>query len=163
MMLGIESSAYLASGPASVRHPSVHTPLEKRRLPPQLTLDHFAVAVPSLDEALPSWSRLLGVSPTTVEDIPAQGVRVSFLGALELLEPTSPDTPVGRFLRERGPGLHHVAYRTDDLAAELERLKAAGFQLVDEVPRAGARGHRVAFLHPRGTGGVLVELVEHSR
>ena len=130
-------------------------------MPNTLAIDHFAVAVTSLAEATPVWERLVGHAPSPIEDIPAQGVRVTFLGALELLEPTSSDSAVGRFLQKRGPGLHHVAYRTDDLRAELARLEAAGCPLIDQEPRLGARGHRVAFLHPRATGGVLVELVEH--
>jgi methylmalonyl-CoA epimerase len=131
------------------------------RVPNALAIDHYAVAVPALAEASRVWERLVGTHPSPVEVIPAQGVRVSFLGALELLEPTSPDSAVGRFLQKRGPGLHHVAYRTNDLRAELARLEAAGYPLLDAEPRLGARGHRVAFLHPRATGGVLVELVEH--
>ena len=97
---------------------------------------------------------------TEVEVLEGQGVRTSFCGAVELLEPLHPDTPVGRFLARRGPGLHHIAYRTPDLEAELRRLEKEGIELIDSQPRAGARGHRIAFLHPRSTGGVLIELVE---
>lgn len=123
-------------------------------------LDHVAVAVPSLAEALPLYERMEGAPGTPPEVIPDQGVRALFVGAVELLEPTGPDTPVGRFLTRRGPGLHHLAWRVPDLAAALAELEAGGFELVDRAPRPGARGHRVAFLHPRSTGGVLVELVE---
>jgi methylmalonyl-CoA epimerase len=128
----------------------------------ELPLDHVAIAVPSLEDAIPLYQRLLGSLPSAIEDLPPQGVRVTFIGALELIEPTSPETPVGRFLEKKGPGLHHVAFRVRDLAAELESFRRAGYRLVDEAPRPGARGHRVAFLHPSGTGGLLVELVEHG-
>ena len=127
-----------------------------------LPLDHVAIAVRSLAEATPRFERLTGSPATPVESIDSQGVRVAFVGAVELLEPTRPESPVGRFLERRGVGLHHVAYRTANLAEELERLRAAGYELIDERPRPGARGHMVAFLHPRSTGGVLVELVEHT-
>jgi methylmalonyl-CoA/ethylmalonyl-CoA epimerase len=127
-----------------------------------LPLDHVAVAVASIDEATPAFERLTGSRATPVESLEGQRVRVAFVGALELLEPTHPDTPVGRFLQKRGSGLHHIAYRTEDLVAELARARAAGFEPIDAEPRTGARGHRVAFLHPRSTGGVLIELVEHA-
>lgn len=123
-------------------------------------LDHVAVAVPSLESAAAVFGRLIGATPTPIEELPAQGVRVCFLGSLELLEPMGPDTTVGRFLQKRGPGLHHVAWRVPELEKALERFRNQGFELIDPVPRQGARGHRVAFLHPRSTGGVLVELVE---
>ncbi len=129
-----------------------------------LELDHVAVAVASLAHALPTFEALIGARGSVPERVEAQGVAVSFVGAgagrLELLEPLSPESGVGRFLEKRGPGLHHIAYRVADLAATLERLAAAGVQLVDRAPRPGAHGHRVAFIHPRSAGGVLVELVE---
>ena len=127
----------------------------------QLSLDHVAIAVPSLAEAIPLHESLSGRSATDVETLEAQGVRVAFVGEIELLEPLSPDTPVGRFLSRQGPGLHHIAYRTPDLPAELARLTAQGFTPIDREGRPGARGHLVAFLHPSGTGKVLIELVQH--
>ena len=127
-----------------------------------LPLDHVAIAVPSIEEAAPLYERVTGARCSPVEELPAQGVRVAFVGALELIEPLGPDTTVGRFLERGGAGLHHVAYRVDDLEAELGRLASEGVELVDGVPRPGAGGHRVAFLHPRSTGKVLVELVEHA-
>jgi methylmalonyl-CoA epimerase len=129
----------------------------------ELPLDHVAIAVPSIADAAPSFERLSGAACSAVEAVAGQGVRVAFIGALELIEPTDADTPVGRFLQTRGSGLHHVAYRTADIEGELARVRAAGFEAIDAAPRRGARGHRVAFLHPRSTGGVLVELVEHPR
>lgn len=126
----------------------------------QLALDHVAVAVPSLREAIALHEALTGSRATPVETVESQGVRLAFVGAVELLEPLSPDTPVGRFLSRHGPGLHHLAYRTPDIRHKLERLVAAGFEAVDPNPRLGARGHQVAFLHPRSTGNVMVELVQ---
>lgn len=127
-----------------------------------LPLDHVAIATPSLDEAIPLYERLTGATGSEVEEIPAQGVRVAFVGVLELLEPLTPESTVGRFLERNGPGLHHVAYRTEDITAELARLVEEGYQLIDETPRPGAGGHQVAFLHPRSTGRILVELVQHG-
>ncbi len=123
-------------------------------------LDHVAVAVHSIEESRALFELLTGESCSPPETLETQGVRVAFVGDLELLEPLAADSTVGRFLQRRGPGLHHVAYRVDDIAAELERLDAEGIRLVDPEPRTGAKGHRVAFLHPSSTNGVLVELVQ---
>ncbi len=124
-------------------------------------LDHVAVAVASLEEACRLFELLTGESCSPSETLPSQGVRVSFCGSVELLEPTGPDTTVGRFLERRGSGLHHVAFRVPDLPEALSRLQGQGVELIDREPRTGARGHQVAFLHPRSTGGILVELVSH--
>jgi methylmalonyl-CoA/ethylmalonyl-CoA epimerase len=133
----------------------------------QLPLDHVAVAVRSIAESLPLFELLVGARGSERERVDAQGVDVVFVGGdggdgtkIELIEPLSPQSGVGRFLEKRGPGLHHIAFRVPDLAAALERLAAQGIELIDREPRAGAHGHRVAFLHPRSTAGVLVELVE---
>jgi len=128
----------------------------------RLPLDHVAVAVRSIEESRSRFELVSGASCTAPEFLEAQGVRVAFVGAIELIEPLGPETTVGRFLARRGEGLHHIAFRTPDLERELARLDAEGVPLIDRVPRPGARGHRVAFLHPSGTGGVLVELVEAS-
>ncbi|HUP52307.1 MAG TPA: methylmalonyl-CoA epimerase [Longimicrobiales bacterium] len=125
-------------------------------------LDHVGVAVHSIAESAPVFELLSGETCSAPEMLNAQGVRVAFVGSVELLEPLAADTAVGRFLGRRGPGLHHVAYGTDDLEGDLARLDAAGLQLIDRVPRIGAHGHRVAFIHPSSTGGILVELVERS-
>jgi len=125
-------------------------------------LDHVAVAVHSLEESAVLYELLTGETRSPPETLEAQGVRVCFVGAVELLEPLSPDTTVGRFLQRRGPGLHHVAYRSEDLVTELAGLEADGIRLIDREPRPGAGGHKVAFLHPTSTGGVLVELVQHA-
>ncbi|MGD2068034.1 MAG: methylmalonyl-CoA epimerase [Gemmatimonadota bacterium] len=127
-----------------------------------LALDHVAIAVPSIAAAAPLYERVTGEERSVVEVVGDQGVAVAFVGMLELLEPRDPAGTVARFLERNGPGLHHVAYRTPDLRAELARLREEGFELIDAEPRTGAFGHRVAFLHPRGTGKVLVELVERS-
>jgi len=123
-------------------------------------LDHVAVAVESLDDATPLFELVAHDSRSPVEELPSQGVRVRFVGAIELVEPLGPDTPVGRFLQKQGQGLHHIAYRVPDLPEALAKLKDEGLQLIDENPRLGSRGHQVAFLHPRSTGGFLIELVQ---
>ena len=123
-------------------------------------LDHVGVAVASLEEASTLFQLVSKDSCSPVEELPDQGVRVLFVGSIELIEPMGPDTPVGRFLQKRGQGLHHIAYRVPDLPAALSSLRDEGFELIDEEPRPGSRGHLVAFLHPRSTGGILVELVQ---
>lgn len=129
----------------------------------ELPLHHIAIAVPSIDAALPHYEQLTGAVAGHRERVDAQGVEVCFVGSgpvtIELLEPLRPDSPVGRFLEKRGPGLHHLAYRTDDIDAELRRLSDAGVRLIDTIARPGAHGHRVAFVHPASAGGVLIELV----
>jgi len=128
-------------------------------------LDHVAIAVADLDAATAAYALLGLVRAEPDEVVAEQGVTVRALrgGAvlLELLAPAGDDGPVARFLSKRGPGLHHVALRVDDLSAELERLAAAGVPLIDRAPRPGRAGTRVAFVHPRFAGGVLIELVEH--
>ena len=130
----------------------------------ELPLDHVAIAVPSIAAALPLFELLAQASGSRVERVESQKVDVAFIGTgagkIELLQPTAPDSTVQRFLDKRGAGLHHIAYRVADIEGALERLAAAGIRLIDEKPRAGAGGHRVAFLHPQSTQGVLIELVE---
>lgn len=130
-----------------------------------LPLDHVAIAVESIDGVLPALRAVTGAGATPRERVASQGVELVFLGhgdgKLEILQPLSADSAVGRFLEKRGPGLHHIAYRVDDVDATLRSLADQGFELIDRTGRPGAMGHRVAFLHPRSTGGVLIELVEH--
>ena len=130
----------------------------------ELPVDHIAIAVPSIVGAQHIFETLTGGLATTPERVEPQGVNVVFVGSgtarLELLEPLSPDSPVGRFIAKRGQGIHHVAYRVPDLAAALDRLSADGFELIDRSPRHGAHGRLVAFIHPRSTAGVLIELVQ---
>lgn len=123
---------------------------------------HVAVAVHSIAESRTLYELLTGEDCSTPETLESQGVKVAFVGQVELLEPLSPDSTVGRFLARRGPGLHHIAFEVDDIRAELERLEGEGLRLVDREPRKGAKGHLVAFLHPSSTDGVLVELVQHA-
>jgi methylmalonyl-CoA/ethylmalonyl-CoA epimerase len=127
-------------------------------------LDHVGIAVHSLDQAAPLWEALTGASPSARDLVDTQGVEVVFLGSgpgrVELLAPTRPDSPIARFLERRGQGMHHLCYRVAHIETALAEFAAQGFELIDPEPRIGAFGHRVAFLHPRTAGGVLVELVE---
>ena len=127
-------------------------------------IDHIGVAVDDLDEAIALYEQRLGMPVQHRETVEEQGVEAVLLGVgqshVELLRPLGPDTAVGRFLERSGPGLHHVAYGTDDIQSALDDVRSAGLQLIDEQPRVGIRGSRVAFLHPKSTGGVLTELVE---
>jgi methylmalonyl-CoA epimerase len=127
-------------------------------------IDHVGVAVEDLDDAVRLYSERLGMPVQHRETVEEQGVEAVLLGVgeshVELLRPLGDDTAVGRFLERNGPGLHHVAYGTDDIESALDALRAAGLRLIDEHPRTGIRNSRVAFVHPRSTGGVLTELVE---
>jgi methylmalonyl-CoA epimerase len=125
-----------------------------------LPLDHVAVAVHSIEESSRLFELVSGESCSPPETIEGSGVRVAFVGPVELLEPLRPDTGIGRFLAQRGQALHHIAYRTEDLEGDMARLEATGMELIDRTPRPGAHGHRIAFLQPSTTGGVLIELVE---
>jgi methylmalonyl-CoA/ethylmalonyl-CoA epimerase len=127
-------------------------------------IDHVGVAVEDLDAALTLYSTRFGMPVEHRETVEEQGVEAVLLGVgeghVELLSPLVAESAVGRFLDRNGPGLHHVAYGTDDIQSALEAARAAGLQAIDEAPRAGIRNSRVAFLHPKSTGGVLTELVE---
>jgi methylmalonyl-CoA/ethylmalonyl-CoA epimerase len=127
-------------------------------------IDHVGVAVPSIDSALALYRDALGMPLVHRETVTEQGVDAALLdvgdGHIELLEPLDPDTAVGKYLSRRGPGLHHVAYRVVSVEETLEACAAAGLRLIDETPRMGIRGSRVAFLHPSSTGGVLTEIVQ---
>jgi methylmalonyl-CoA/ethylmalonyl-CoA epimerase len=130
-------------------------------------IDHVGVAVDDIEGAVALYRDGLGMREEHRETVESFGVEAVLLevgdGHVELLKGLDEASGVARFVRERGPGVHHVAYRTHDIEGALERLRAAGLRLVDEEPRAGIRGSRVAFLHPRATGGVLTELVEPAR
>ncbi|MBI4259428.1 MAG: methylmalonyl-CoA epimerase [Actinobacteria bacterium] len=129
-----------------------------------LDIDHVGIAVRDLEEAVEHYARTLGLAPVHREVVEEQGVEEVLFRAgtsyIQLLAALGPDTPVGRFLERRGEGVHHVGYRVDDLAGTLSELAAEGVPLVDEAPRPGSRGTSVAFVHPRGFAGVLVELVQ---
>ncbi len=129
-------------------------------------IDHVGVAVQSIDSALALYRDALGMPIVHRETVTEQGVEAALLdvgdGHVELLEPLDPETPVGKFLARNGPGLHHVAYRVASVQEALDACRAAGLRLIDETPRTGIRGSRVAFLHPASTGGVLTEIVQPS-
>ena len=129
-----------------------------------MKLHHVGIAVESLDESVARYEKM-GLRLAHREDVASQKVKVAFVGEgpyVELLEPTSPDSPVARFLERRGPGQHHLAFAVPSIAEELRRQAAAGAELIDAAARPGAWGHLVAFLHPKGQGGVLIELVQES-
>jgi methylmalonyl-CoA/ethylmalonyl-CoA epimerase len=127
-------------------------------------IDHIGVAVEDLDGAVAHYRDKLGMREQHRERVEEFGVDAVLLeigdGHVELLAPLSAESGVGRFLQSRGPGLHHVAYQTDDIDSALDSVRAAGIELIDDSPRTGIRSSRVAFLHPKSTGGVLTELVE---
>jgi methylmalonyl-CoA/ethylmalonyl-CoA epimerase len=129
-------------------------------------IDHLGIAVTELDGAVATYRECLGMSLVHREVIAEQGVEVALLetgeGHVELLAPLSADTTVGRFLAARGPGLHHVAYRVADIDAALEALSERKVELIDQRPRTGVRDSRIAFIHPRATGGVLTEIVQSA-
>ena len=131
-----------------------------------MKVDHIGIATRSIEESLSFWRDALGLEVKHTETVEEQGVRIAMLPAgeprVELLEPTGPASPVAKFLERRGPGIHHVAVRVDDIRASLARLKREGARLIDEEPRVGAGGCLVAFVHPAASGGVLLELVEHT-
>ncbi|MFN7949099.1 MAG: methylmalonyl Co-A mutase-associated GTPase MeaB [Blastocatellia bacterium] len=132
----------------------------------RIKVSHLGVAVSTIDEALNFWRDGLGLELQEIEIVEDQGVRVAMLpigeSRIELLEAVGPETPVGKFLARRGPGIHHVCVEVEDISAHLAQLRARGVRLIDEQPRPGAGGHLVAFIHPASTGGVLVELTEKS-
>jgi methylmalonyl-CoA epimerase len=127
-------------------------------------IDHIGVAVEDIDAAIELYRDSFGMELAHRETVESQGVEAVLLdigdGHVELLAPLGPDTPVGKYMAKNGAGLHHVAYAVDDIDAALEKIAAAGVQLIDSEPRTGIRDSRVAFLHPRSTGGVLTEIVE---
>jgi methylmalonyl-CoA/ethylmalonyl-CoA epimerase len=130
--------------------------------PPAAHLTHVGIAVRAMADALPFYRDILGLPVVLLED--ADGASITGLRAgdalVELLESQHSDSPVARFVARRGPGIHHLCFATDDLEALLSRCRAAGLRLIDETPRIGADGKRIAFLHPSATGGVLIELTE---
>lgn len=126
-------------------------------------VSHIGIAVEALAESLPFFRDVLGLSEVSLDD--ADGARIVGFSVgeslVELLEADDPGSPIARFVEKRGPGIHHICFSVDDLDGALERCRRAGVALIDEVPRIGAEGKRIAFLHPRSTGGVLVELSDH--
>ena len=127
-------------------------------------IDHIGIAVPDLDAAVKTYTTLLGKSPEHFEEVAEQKAKTAFFAVddtnLELLQSTSPDGPIGKYIEKNGGrgGIHHICFKVDDVAAKLAELKSNGFVLIDEKPRLGAHGKLVAFVHPKSTGGVLIEL-----
>lgn len=129
-------------------------------------VDHIGIAVKSIDEALGFWEGTLGIKCTGVEEVEEQKVKTAFLPIgdteVELLEATSDESPVAKFIEKKGEGIHHLAIRVENLEAALAELKEKGVRLIDETPRYGAGGARIAFVHPKATGGILLELSERQ-
>ena len=127
---------------------------------------HIGIAVEKIDAALPVWEGVLGLPLHGTEEVVEQKVRTAFLpvgdSEIELLESTDPEGPIGKFIAAKGQGVQHIAFRVDNIDAALAELKAKGVRLIDETPRYGAGGARIAFLHPKSTGGVLIEISERS-
>ena len=127
-------------------------------------INHIGIAVKSLDETLPFYRDSLAMPFKGIEEVAEQKVRVAMLGIgeskIELLEPTSDDSPVAKFMEKNGPGVHHVAYEVTDIEAAIAQMKAQGARMIDEVPRNGAHGTRIAFVHPKSSNGVLTELCQ---
>lgn len=132
-----------------------------------MIIEHIGIAVRSLDEAIQTYRDCLGLEVSGFDEVADQGVRVAMLpigeSRIELLEPIKADSPIDKFLSKRGPGIHHVAIRVDNIERALEKFKSAGARLIDETPRRGAHNTRVAFVHPGSVNGVLMELVEHGK
>ena len=130
-----------------------------------MKIDHIGIATNGIEEAAAAYRDALGIQITETEEVSGQQVRVAMLpigeSRLELLEATSDDSPISKFLAKRGPGIHHIALRVEDIRATLADLKSKGARLIDEEPRTGAGGCLVAFVHPSSMGGVLIELVEN--
>jgi methylmalonyl-CoA/ethylmalonyl-CoA epimerase len=130
-----------------------------------MKIDHIGIATGGIEEVADFYREALGLKIEDVEEVSEQKVRVAMLpigeSRIELLEPTTSDSPISKFLAKRGPGIHHVAIQVENIRESLRKLKQEGTRLIDEEPRTGAGGCLVAFVHPSSTGGVLVELVEH--
>lgn len=130
-----------------------------------LRINHLGIASPSLSETMASLQRIFGLTAGHIEEVPDQKVRTAFYpvgeSTLEYLESTDPEGPVGKFLQKRGPGIHHLAFEVDDVDEAVKELLAKGVRMIDQAPRQGAHGNRIAFLHPSETGGVLVEICQH--
>ena len=127
-------------------------------------INHIGIAVHSIEESTPLYRDVYGMQDEGVEVVEEQKVKVAFFGVggsrIELLEPTSDDSPVAKFIAKNGPGVHHIAYEVEDVCAEIECLKGEGIRLIDDVPRCGAHHTQIAFLHPKSSGGVLTEMCQ---
>jgi methylmalonyl-CoA/ethylmalonyl-CoA epimerase len=129
-------------------------------------VDHIGIVVRSLDEVIPFYRDHLGLPLSRIEAVPAQAVRIAFLpvgeSEVELLEPTDPDGSVAGYLEKRGESMHHICFEVEDIEGALAELKAQGVRLIDEQPKVGSHGQKMAFIHPKSTHGVLIELYERS-
>ena len=129
-----------------------------------LKISHLGIASPTLTEAMTNLERIFGIQAEHIEEVADQKVRTAFYpvgeSTLEYLESTDPEGPVGKFLEKRGPGIHHLAFEVDDVDAAVQELLAKGVRMIDKVPRKGAHGNRIAFIHPAETGGVLIEICQ---
>jgi len=127
-------------------------------------INHIAVLVEDIDVSLKFWNEILGMEPSGISDMPTEAARIAFLplgeSEIELVQPTSPDSGLSRYIEKRGPGMHHLCLEVDDLAGMLSRLKASGIQLINEEPKVGEGGRLYAFIHPKSANGVLVELYQ---
>jgi methylmalonyl-CoA/ethylmalonyl-CoA epimerase len=130
-------------------------------------INHIGIAVHNIEEAARFYTEVLGLKLEGVQEVPDQKVKVAFLPIgevrVELIEPTSPESPVAKYLEKSGPGIHHIAYQVADVAAEVEKLKGAEVKMVDQTPRRGAHDTLIAFVHPKASGGVLTELVQETK
>ena len=130
-------------------------------------IEHLGIAVKSIDETLATFETLLGSSCYKIEEVASEGVKTAFLqigeSKMELLEATNPASPIAKYLEKRGQGIHHIAFDVEDILSEMERLKSEGFILLNETPKKGADNKLVAFLHPKATNGVLIELCQEIR
>ncbi|MES2486557.1 MAG: methylmalonyl-CoA epimerase [Bacteroidota bacterium] len=127
-------------------------------------IEHIGIAVNSFDVSIPLFEKLLNTPCYKTEEVASEGVKTAFFqngpNKIELLEATTPDSPIAKFLEKKGEGIHHIAFDVEDIAAEIARLKAEGFTVLNEIPKKGADNKLVAFLHPKGTNGVLIELTQ---
>ncbi|MGC6525652.1 MAG: methylmalonyl-CoA epimerase [Flavobacteriaceae bacterium] len=127
-------------------------------------IEHIGIAVKDLDVSNTLFEKLLGVSHYKIEDVATEGVKTSFFkvgeSKIELLQATSPNSPIAKFIAKRGEGVHHLAFDVEDIEAEIERLKNEGFELINDIPKQGADHKKIAFLHPKSSGGVLIELCQ---
>ncbi len=130
-------------------------------------LEHIGIAVSNLEESNRLFERLLGVAHYKIEEVPSEGVRTSFFKVgdikIELLEATKPDSPIARFIEKKGEGIHHIAFSTDNIESEISNQKAEGFQVLNETPKSGADNKLIAFLHPKTTNSVLVEICQDKK
>ncbi len=130
-------------------------------------ISHIGYAVESLEEQIPFYRDVLGLELTGTEEVEDQMVRVAFFSIgdtrIELLEPSSPESPIAKFMEKRGPGIHHIAYEVDDCKSAIRAMEAHGIRMIDTEPRGGAGGHKIAFAHPKATFGILTELTEEHQ